>query len=93
MIKVDTQTQFHWKKGQEIGFISYNHVLKSVFGQPAVQENWNEQVSEGRQNHLIGKKKRLNFLQFNEFCDTAVTHNTEFVAPLFRSTAAPLMNL
>jgi len=44
-----------------------------VFGQPAVQENWNEQVSEGRQNHLIEKKKRLNFLQYNGFCDTAVT--------------------
>lgn len=31
---------------------AHDHVLQGVLGQPAVQKHWDEQVSEGGQNHL-----------------------------------------
>lgn len=62
-------------KMEEERFISYNHVFESVFGQPAVQEHGDEQVSEGGQNHLSAKKITIIYL---------CSQNTAF-SMLFRS--------
>lgn len=39
------------------GSLTHNHVFQGVLGEPAVEEHGDEEVSEGRKNHLSGRQE------------------------------------
>lgn len=46
---------------------TYDHVLQSMFGQPAIEKHRNEEISKGGQKHLSRRKSLLSFLSGHFF--------------------------